>query len=333
MQVLNTSKNIILAGVPTDVDSRSLKRILWMGMEEARLRMVARKPSKFGAVSLMPKFALVTDFVKYTPYEERSTETNPNAIPFWSKMPWHIKCHTSDEPKIDALLSYMDRTNRLAQLFGEAAFHHVNPGPKATAGERDMNTGVVTWHIAMVWSMGRVSLKGLNNPDKGVLLKRFDNKDPEELDVEVIKTVHEIMMHKCKSNGTPVWYLVVHSRDKKWVGYFRRGVGNDLHKAYAETWSVNLLAHIQYFLLHRGIAPECINKLIQQSFDYAASILQHYGTKLTVFAKIKASLQAVQLEVGCRGNPFDEDIGAIGVLATECWIKFIWERMWLYIIF
>ena len=88
-----------------------------------------------------------------------------------------------------------------------------------------------------------------------------------------------------------------------------------------------------YFLLRRGIAPECINKLIQQSFDYAASILQHYGTKLTVFAKIKASLQAVQLEVGCRGNPFDEDIGAIGVLATECWIKFIWERMWLYIIF
>jgi hypothetical protein len=58
--------------------------------------------------------------------------------------------------------------------------------------------------------------------------------------------------------------------------------------------------------------------------------LQHYGVKLTVSAKIKASLQAIQLEVGCRGNPFDEDFGAIGVLATECWIKFIWERMWLY---
>ncbi len=113
-------------------------------MEEARLRMVARNPSKFGAISLTSKFALVTDFVKYTPYKERSMETNPNAIPFWSKMPWHIECHPSDEPKIDVLLSHMDCTNRLAQLFGEAAFHHVNPGPKATAGEPDTNAGVVT---------------------------------------------------------------------------------------------------------------------------------------------------------------------------------------------
>jgi hypothetical protein len=210
MQVLNTSKNIILAGVPTDVDSGSLTRILRTDMEEARLRMVARNPSKFGAISLTPKkFALVMDFVKYTPYKERSMETNPNTIPFWLKMPWHIECHTSDEPKIDALLSYMDRTNCLAQLFGEAAFHHVNLGPKATAGERDTNVGVVTRHIAMVWSVGRVSLKGLNNPDKGVLLKRFDGKDLEELDAKVIKTVHEIMMHKCKSNGIlppPSWY-------------------------------------------------------------------------------------------------------------------------------
>jgi hypothetical protein len=138
----------------------------------------------------------------------------------------------------------------------------VNPGPKAPARENDMNAGVVTWHIAMVWSVGRVSLKGLNNPDKGVLLKCFDDKDPEELDIKVIKTVHEIMMHKCKSNGTHVWCLVAHSRDKEWVGYFRRGVGNNLHKAYAERWSGSLSAHIQYFCLHCGIVPECIIKLI-----------------------------------------------------------------------
>ncbi len=77
------------------------------------------------------------------------------------------------------------------------------------------------------------------------------------------------MMHECKSNGTCIWCLVVHIRDKEWVGYFRRGVGNNLHKAYAETWLGSLSAHIQYFLLRCGIAPECINKLIQQSFDYA----------------------------------------------------------------
>ena len=69
---------------------------------------------------------------------------------------------------------------------------------------------------------------------------------------------------------------------------------------------------------------------IEEFISWAELILQHYGAKLTVSAKIKASLRAVQLEVGCRGNPSDEDFGAIGVLATECWIKSIWERMWLY---
>jgi hypothetical protein len=46
---------------------------------------------------------------------------------------------------------------------------------------------------------------------------------------------------------------------------------------------------------------------IEQFISWAELILQHYGAKLTVSAKIKVSLQAVQLEVGCRGNPFDED--------------------------
>ncbi len=69
---------------------------------------------------------------------------------------------------------------------------------------------------------------------------------------------------------------------------------------------------------------------IEWIISWAELILQHYGAKLAVSAKIKASLQAVQLEVGCRGNPFDEDFGAIVVLATECRIKSIWERMWLY---
>ncbi len=88
------------------------------------------------------------------------------------------------------------------------------------------------------------------------------------LEVEVNKFVWEIRMRECKANGMRAWCLVMHNREKEWVGYYWKGIGNDSHRKYAETWSGSLLAHLCYFLLHCGIDKECINKLIRQSFDY-----------------------------------------------------------------
>ncbi len=70
--------------------------------------------------------------VKHMPYEAYSNEVDPNPIPFWSKIPWHIKCHTLDEAQIEALLAYMDCMSHMEHLFGDAVFHHVNPRPEAT---------------------------------------------------------------------------------------------------------------------------------------------------------------------------------------------------------
>jgi hypothetical protein len=83
------------------------------------------------------------------------------------------------------------------------AFHHVNPETDATAGECDTNAGVVTWHITMVCSMGRVSLKGLTNPDKRDALQRYNNVVPDVLEIEVNKLVWEIMLCECKADGVP----------------------------------------------------------------------------------------------------------------------------------
>ncbi len=94
MQVLRTSKKIILVGVPTDVNLESLGCTLRATMEEACITMVNKNLSKFGVIDKTPRFALSTDFVKNTPYAERS---NDDKIPFWAKMPWHLECCESDK--------------------------------------------------------------------------------------------------------------------------------------------------------------------------------------------------------------------------------------------
>jgi hypothetical protein len=60
---------------------------------------------------------------------------------------------------------------------------------------------------------------------------------------------------------------------------------------------------------------------IEQFIIWLEVILQHYHTGSTLSRKMHASLEALQLEVGCRGNPLNKDYGKQGGLATECWVK------------
>jgi hypothetical protein len=43
-----------------------------------------------------------------------------------------------------------------------------------------------------------------------------------------------------------------------------------------------------------------------------------------------ASLEALQLEIGCTQNQLSEDYASRGGLATMCWMKAIWERVTFY---
>ena len=56
------------------------------------------------------------------------------------------------------------------------------------------------------------------------------------------------------------------------------------------------------------------------------TLLQHYGAGFTISKKLEASLKAMQLEIGCTGNPLNEDYATLGPLATEGWVKAVWER-------
>jgi hypothetical protein len=125
-------------------------------------------------------------------------------------------------------------------------------------------------HIAMVRSTSRIILKGLTKPDQPHIIKQLDNKDPEELDVEVKRSVWEVMMEK-KIQGNKVWVLINQILDGRWAGYFRYGVGNNLHHAHALEWSGVVSSHIRFHLLCRCFESERFNDLVQGSFDLQAT--------------------------------------------------------------
>jgi hypothetical protein len=49
--------------------------------------------------------------------------------------------------------------------------------------------------------------------------------------------------------------------------------------------------------------------------------IQHYGAETTLATKFSASLEALQLEKGCLGNPLKENFDELHLLATPCWMK------------
>jgi hypothetical protein len=58
--------------------------------------------------------------------------------------------------------------------------------------------------------------------------------------------------------------------------------------------------------------------------------IQHYGAGTTVAMKYLASLEALQLEIGCTGNPLEKDYNKYNCLATDSWVKSFWERLYYY---
>jgi hypothetical protein len=209
VQSLYTAKNLILIGVPTNTDAESLQNLMLGKMEEARQKMVARSPSKYGSLTKVPQFVINKDYIRNTPYAERLDNDD---IPFWAWKPFHLEYLAVDEKKLDQILAYMYHLRRFQRLLGDAAFFHRNPGVDATTGDQGILAGVLMRHIAMVQSMSRVILKGLVHPDWQHLIQWMDKEDPTEIDIEVSRFVCEIMMGN-KIHGTKVWVLIAQVPD------------------------------------------------------------------------------------------------------------------------
>ncbi len=59
-------------------------------------------------------------------------------------------------------------------------------------------------------------------------------------------------------------------------------------------------------------------------------LVQHFEAKTTLAKKFTATLEAMQLEIGCIGNPLLENYDNLGVLVAACWAKSFWERLHFY---
>lgn len=57
---------------------------------------------------------------------------------------------------------------------------------------------------------------------------------------------------------------------------------------------------------------------IEQMICWLNMIIQHFGVPSTLGLKFSASLEALQLELGCLGNPLCESYAELGHLATPC---------------
>ena len=66
---------------------------------------------------------------------------------------------------------------------------------------------------------------------------------------------------------------------------------------------------------------------IEQLIAWVGMLLQHFGVPSILGRKFQASLEALQLEIGARGNPLEESFAVYGALATDCWFKSVWERL------
>ena len=66
---------------------------------------------------------------------------------------------------------------------------------------------------------------------------------------------------------------------------------------------------------------------VEQTLGMINMLVQHYGAGTTLAKKMTALIKALQLEIGCIGNPFVENYEELHLLATSDWAKSLWERL------
>ena len=59
-------------------------------------------------------------------------------------------------------------------------------------------------------------------------------------------------------------------------------------------------------------------------------IIQHNSAETMLAKKFLASIGALQLEIGCIGNPLSKDYNKFHYLAARSWTKSLWEQLYFY---
>ena len=269
LQVMRSSRNFILFGVPSNVSYKGVEDLLEQAMYDILPMMVEEDPKRYPPeeFDFVPDFKLSQMYVKNTPFVER--EKN-DTTPSWARLPLHFEVAVEFEEFLEDILLYMGRKKVIQQIFGDYAYILKNCSP-STAGEVEKTTmkNALRSHMAIVLSLGRVQLRGLENPDEEIKLGRgVDNlgvaKQP------VYMTVRKIM-RITKVNGIRFWQFICPTPDGGWCGYYACGKMCEAHKLIAEVWARSTSASIRFKCVSRGIEPDSTSKLLRRAFSFEAA--------------------------------------------------------------
>jgi hypothetical protein len=88
-------------------------------------------------------------------------------------------------------------------------------------------------------------------------------------------------------------------------------------------WEWRSLYHV-----FRGIGLHSLP--VEHAIAMIIMLIQHYGAETTLVKKFSASIEALQLQIGCIRNPLNKGYDKFHLLATHSWIKSLWEQLHFY---
>ena len=154
----------------------------------------------------------------------------------------HVEVDLSFEEYLWEIVKFMAETKLLTSVFGDYAFVLKNSPPnEASEGLKQRMKTALRTHMAIVLSMGRVFLRGLDNLDSVVTLHREDNDGVSKK--PVVMLVRRLMMFY-KVNGIKLWQFICPCLDGGWCGFYASGKVCDAHHILAESWSGATAAHV-----------------------------------------------------------------------------------------
>ena len=297
LQALRTARNIVLFGVPSDVNYEAVTSLLREMMEEALVLMVDHNPTRYPEEDYhwLPEFGLARMYVKNTPFEERDKN---DTTPSWAKMPLHVEVESYFEDYMYEILMFMVTNKIIHQVFGDYVWVQQNaPTNKATTDLKNKMKESLRNHMAIVLSLGRVHLRGLEDPDKNIILER----GPDEAGharKSIFMSVRKVMRF-FKVNGIRLWQFIRPVGDGGWCAYYASGKLCETHRILAENWSLNPAAHVRFKCVSRGVVQGDISKFLRSTFSMSAARegeLAKYVNGIIV-SEQQASMMAVDLKL------------------------------------
>jgi hypothetical protein len=64
-----------------------------------------------------------------------------------------------------------------------------------------------------------------------------------------------------------------------------------------------------------------------QIIEQALIVMCHDPHKSFTGKLLRGTIETLKLELGLPGKIFDQDFKTVGQLATDCWVKHLWERL------